>query len=100
MRWWDFLFYSTFGVVVTSSVEIAGVLLVFSFLVVPAVCGVLLADSAKGKLIVGWLCGFISSVAGVVASYVFDLPTGATVVCVFGGCLLICLCVRRRKTCT
>ncbi len=94
VRWWDFLFYATFGLVVTSSVEVAGVLLVFSFLIVPAVCGVLLAKTVGRRLFVGWLMGTLTSVAGVVASYVWDLPTGATVVCAFGVCLILCAAAR------
>ncbi len=90
MRWWDFLSYATFGFVVTSSVELAGVLLVFSFLIVPAICGSLLADRLRTRLLVGWAAGTLTSVAGIVASYVWDLPTGATVVCAFGVCLLCC----------
>jgi len=90
VRWWDFLFYATFGVVVASSVEMAGVLLVFSFLIVPAVCGVLLAKTISRRLLVGWATGALTSIAGVAASYVWDLPTGATVVCAFGGCLILC----------
>ncbi len=90
VRWWDFLFYATFGLVVTSSVEMAGVLLVFSFLIVPAVCGVLLAETISRRLLVGWLVGMGTSVAGVVASYVGGLPTGATVVGAFGACLILC----------
>jgi len=94
VRWWDFLFYATFGVVVTSSVEMAGVLLVFSFLIVPAVCGVLLARSVGRRLLVGWVVGTLTSVAGIRASYVWDLPTGATVVCAFGVSLLACAALR------
>ena len=94
VRWWDFLFYATFGCVVTSSVEMAGVLLVFSFLIVPAVCGVLLADTVGQRLFVGWMVGVLTSMAGVVAAYAWDLPTGATVVCAFGVCLLICGAIR------
>jgi len=94
VRWWDFLFYAMFGVVVTSSVEMAGVLLVFSFLIVPAVCGVLLAGSIGSRLAVGWLVGTLTSGAGVFASYWWDLPTGATVVCAFGGSLVICAAAR------
>jgi zinc/manganese transport system permease protein len=97
VRAWDFLFYASFGFVVTSSVELAGVLLVFSFLVVPAVCGVLLARTVPGRLLVGWLCGMITSVAGIGASYRFDLPTGATVVCMFGVSLLACAILRAMK---
>jgi zinc/manganese transport system permease protein len=96
VRWWDFLFYATFGVVVTSSVEVAGVLLVFSFLIVPAVCGALLAQTVGRRLAVGWAVGVLTSLVGMWASYVFDLPTGATVVCAFGGSLLACGLIRGR----
>ena len=95
VRWWDFLFYATFGFVVTSSVEMAGVLLVFSFLIVPAVCGVLLARTIGQRLVVGWTVGTLTSAAGVTGSYWWDLPTGATVVCAFGLCLALCALLRR-----
>ncbi len=91
VRWWDFCFYASLGLVVTSSTEVAGVLLVFSFLVVPAVCGCLMARTLMSRLLVGWLVGMITSVVGMAFSYSFDLPTGATVVCVFGLCLLSCI---------
>ena len=94
VRAWDLLFYSTFGVVVTSSTELAGVLLVFSFLVVPAVCGAILAETVPGKLVVGWIVGSLTSLIGLAASYHFDLPTGATIVCAFGGSLVLCAMVR------
>ncbi|HEX2261579.1 MAG TPA: metal ABC transporter permease [Candidatus Binatia bacterium] len=82
--WWDFLFYASFGLVVTSSVQIAGVLLVFSYLIVPAAIGALLARSITLRLVIGWGLGFVVSVLGLVASAVWDLPTGATVVTTFG----------------
>lgn len=94
VRWWDFLFYATFGFVVTSSVEMAGVLLVFSFLIVPAICGVLLGRTIGQRLCVGWAAGVLTSVAGMTASYFWDLPTGATVVCAFGVCLVVCAALR------
>jgi zinc/manganese transport system permease protein len=94
VRWWDFLFYASFGVVVTSSVEMAGVLLVFSFLIVPAVCGALLAHTIGRRLLVGWAVGTVTSIAGVAASYWWDLPTGATVVCAFGVVLLLLAAAR------
>ncbi len=84
VRVWDFLFYASFGFVVTSSVEIAGVLLVFSFLIVPSICALLLAEGLSGRLFVAWTIGALVSVAGVWGSYWFDLPTGASVVCTFG----------------
>jgi zinc/manganese transport system permease protein len=84
---WEFVFYATFGVVVTSSVAIAGVLLVFSFLIVPAAIGVIFASSPARQLAIGWIVGILASAAGLAASFAFDLPTGATMVCVFGGAL-------------
>jgi zinc/manganese transport system permease protein len=83
VRLWDFLFYASFGVVVTSSVRIAGVLLVFSYLIVPALAGVMLGGSISSKLLIGWAFGTFVSVIGMIASAALDLPTGATVVCAF-----------------
>ncbi|MGH7421445.1 MAG: metal ABC transporter permease, partial [Candidatus Rokuibacteriota bacterium] len=88
VRGWDFLFYASFGLVVTSSVRIAGVLLVFSYLIVPALAGILLARGVGGRLVVGWTFGAGVSVIAMLASAVLDLPTGATVVCAFGVSLL------------
>jgi len=94
VRWWDFLFYASFGVVVTSSVAMAGVLLVFSLLIVPAVCAILLARGTTARLFLGWLCSIAASVAGILVSYLWDLPTGATVVCAFGLCLVLTAALR------
>jgi zinc/manganese transport system permease protein len=85
VRWWDFLFYASFGLVVTSSVQIAGVLLVFSYLIVPAAIAALLTRSVIKRLALGWTIGFIVSILGLVASAAWDLPTGATVVTTFGA---------------
>ena len=84
---WEFVFYATFGIVVTSSVAIAGVLLVFSFLIIPATIGVMFATSQPGQLAIGWIVGTFVSAAGLVASFFLDLPTGATMVCTFGASL-------------
>jgi zinc/manganese transport system permease protein len=89
VKLWDFLFYATFGLVVTSSVAIAGVLLVFSFLIVPSVTAMLFAKTIGGRLAFGWTMGAVVSVAGIGASYVFDAPTGAMVVCTFGAAILL-----------
>jgi zinc/manganese transport system permease protein len=91
VRLWDFLFYLTFGLVVTQSVAVGGVLLVFSYLIVPSVIAMLLADAAKTRLAVGWISGILVSVAGMLASYQFDSPTGATVVATFGVALVLAL---------
>jgi zinc/manganese transport system permease protein len=89
VRWWDFLFYASFGVVVTSSVRIAGVLLVFSYLIVPTLAANVLGGSIPRRLAIAWSFGTLVSVVAMVTSAVFDLPTGATVVCAFGLILLL-----------
>jgi zinc/manganese transport system permease protein len=94
IRFWDFIFYVTFGFVVTSSVRIAGVLLVFSYLVVPAVCAVFFVRTVAHRLIIGWGLGFAASVLGLYASARWDLPTGASVVTVFGVILVVCAAIR------
>ena len=95
VRWWDFLFYALFGVVVTSSVLIAGVLLVFSFLIAPAIAGSLMGKSLTGRLIIGWIFGTAASFIGCALSLIFDLPTGPTVVCVCGFGLIAALFGRK-----
>jgi zinc/manganese transport system permease protein len=86
---WDFVFYATFGVVVTSSVAIAGVLLVFSFLIIPAAIGVMFADAPARQLAIGWIAGTLVSAIGLMASFALDLPTGAAMVCAFGASLAV-----------
>jgi zinc/manganese transport system permease protein len=89
IRLWDFLFYASFGFVVTSSVAIAGVLLVFCYLIVPSVAAMLYADRIGARLAIGWTMGTIVSALGVYLSLVLDLPTGATIVCTFGLVLVL-----------
>jgi zinc/manganese transport system permease protein len=89
VRLWDFLFYISFGFVVTSSVAIAGVLLVFCFLIVPSVTAMLFAERLGPRLAIGWTMGAVVSAAGVALSFQLDLPTGATIVATFGAALLI-----------
>jgi zinc/manganese transport system permease protein len=86
---WEFLFYASFGIVVTSSVAVAGVLLVFSFLIMPAAVGVLFAATLPRQLAVGWTAGTFASAAGLAVSYLGDLPTGAAMVCTFGVMLAL-----------
>jgi len=90
IRFWDFIFYVTFGLIVTSSVRIAGVLLVFSYLVVPAVCAMFFVQSVSRRLLMGWALGFVASVLGLYASAQWDFPTGASIVAVFGVLLALC----------
>src|SRR5215467_14332514 len=94
VRFWDFLFYASFGFVVTSSVSIAGVLLVFCYLIVPSVAAMLYADRIGPRLAIGWTMGTVVSALGVYLSLQLDLPTGATIVCTFGLVLAIMAAVR------
>ena len=88
IRFWDFLFYASFGFVVTSSVAIAGVLLVFCYLIVPSVGAMLFSDRVGRRLAIGWTMGTLVSALGVYFSVLLDLPTGATIVCTFGAVLV------------
>jgi zinc/manganese transport system permease protein len=103
VRFWDFLFYASFGFVVTSSVLIAGVLLVFCYLIVPSVAAMLFADRIGPRLAIGWTMGTVVSALGIYLSVKLDLPTGAAMVCTFGLVLVLLalvrpLVVRRRAT--
>src|SRR5438876_4618193 len=89
VRFWDFLFYASFGFVVTSSVAIAGVLLVFCYLIVPSVGAMLFADRVGRRLAIGWTMGTLVSALGVYFSVLMDLPTGAATVCTFGAVLIV-----------
>ena len=94
IRFWDFLFYVSFGFVVTSSVAIAGVLLVFCFLIVPSVTAMLFSERLGPRLAIGWSMGALVSAGGVALSYELDLPTGATIVGTFGLTLLLVAALR------
>jgi zinc/manganese transport system permease protein len=94
LRFWDFLFYASFGFVVTRSVAIAGVLLVFCYLIVPSVAAMLYSDRIGPRLAIGWTMGTIVSALGVWLSLQMDLPTGATIVCTFGLVLILMAIVR------
>ena len=89
VRLWDFLFYAAFAIVVVSFVRLAGVLLTFAYLIVPAVCAVMLSQSWARRLLVGWLISLAASIVGIYASYKADLPTGAAIVCACGLALIV-----------
>lgn len=95
VRWWDFVFYLLFGMTVTFSVPIAGVLLVFTFLVVPAVMAFMFAEQPGRMMLVAWTTGMLACTLGLWLSYAYDLPTGPLIVCTFGTVLLAAAIVRR-----
>ncbi len=95
IRLWDFVFYLSFGVVITLAVPIAGVLMVFSFLVVPAVIANLFTADKRQLTIIAWSSGALASILGLWLSYTKDLPTGPLVVCMY-GLLLVAAAILRR----
>jgi zinc/manganese transport system permease protein len=95
IRWWDFWFYTAFGIVITFSVPIGGVLMVFSFLVVPAVTAFLFTRRPRVLTVISWSTGALASAIGLVLSYSYDLPTGPVIVCTFGLLLLLAGAVSR-----
>jgi zinc/manganese transport system permease protein len=95
IRWWDFLFYLSFGVVITLAVPIAGVLMVFSFLVVPAVIANLFTMDKQRMAIISWGTGALASILGLWVSYTQDLPTGPLIVCMYGLLLVVAVFLYR-----
>lgn len=94
IRLWDFVFYVTFGIVIAFSVEVAGVLMVFSALVIPAVIAFLYTHRFGDALVIAWLAGAIAIVGGIGTSFYFDLPTGPLLVVAFGVVLVVAAMVR------
>ena len=95
MRWWDFLFYLSFGVVITLAVPVAGVLMVFSFLVVPAVIAFLFTRDMRRLTYISWGSGALASILGLWLSLAGDLPTGPLIVCMYGVVLVGAVVVRK-----
>ena len=89
VKFWDFLFYVSFGLVITHSVGTAGVLLVFVFLVVPAIAASLITSSWRKQLLIGWGLGTVVSFAGLLASYRLDIPSGPAIIAVYGIVLVL-----------
>jgi zinc/manganese transport system permease protein len=89
VRFWDFLFYVSFGIVITHSVGTAGVLLVFVFLVVPAITSMMITDVLWKQLVIGWTMGVFVTITGLYISYTADLPSGPTVVAFYGAVLTL-----------
>ncbi|HVS01343.1 MAG TPA: iron chelate uptake ABC transporter family permease subunit [Thermoanaerobaculia bacterium] len=88
LPWWDFLFYASFAVVVTVAVEIAGVLMVFAYLVAPAILALGISRRWAARLAIAWGAGLAASALGLLASYEWDLPSGPAIVCTLGAFLV------------
>ncbi|MCP3961761.1 MAG: metal ABC transporter permease [bacterium] len=95
VRWWDFLFYLSFGLVITVAVEVAGVLMVFAYLVAPAIIAIATSDRWPRRIAIAWAVGLAASALGLFASYQWDLPSGPAIVCSLGALLLLFTALRR-----
>jgi len=84
VRLWDFWFYVSFGVVITISVQVAGVLMVFSYLVAPAIIALAVSSSWPSRIAIGCAVGLTGSTLGLIASYRWDMPSGPAIVCFLG----------------
>lgn len=91
MAFWDFAFYFSLGLVIVTSIESAGIYLIFTFLIVPAVCSSLFFETFQRQYVFGAFLGIATSLTGLFVSYFWDLPTGSTQVCAFGFAFLISL---------
>jgi zinc/manganese transport system permease protein len=94
VRLWDFIFYLSFGIAITISVNLAGVLLIFSTLVIPAVIAFLYTDRFGSALLIAWLSGTIAILGGLAISFIWDITTGPLLVCAFGAVLVLAVLVR------
>ena len=94
VRPWDCLFFATFALMVTQSVGIAGVYVVFSYLIIPAACGKLFGNSFGSQLVIAWGIAVLTTIIGLFVSAVWDMPTGSSLVSCFGGILVVCIVLR------
>ena len=86
---WDFLFYFSFGLVVIEAVNIAGILTVFAFLIIPASLSVIIARSWTWKIISGWITGITAAVAGIILSVKMDIPSPPVIIILLGIFLVV-----------
>ena len=93
--WWDFLFYASMGIVITYTVEIAGVLLTFAFLIIPATFSAMFVQQWRHKLLVAWVLGIAVSIAGLAFSYRFDFSCGPSMVSIMGLVLIFAALVKK-----
>ena len=95
VMWWDFLFYASMGIVITYSVEFAGVLLTFSFLIIPATFSAIFARSWRNRLLIAWFLGVIVSIFGLAFSYRFDFSSGPSIVSLLGLVLIMAALIKK-----
>ncbi|HUP43005.1 MAG TPA: iron chelate uptake ABC transporter family permease subunit [Thermoanaerobaculia bacterium] len=89
VRFWDFLFYLSFGLVITVAVSVAGVLMVFAYLVAPAIIALGTSRRWGARIVLAWTAGALASALGLLSSYGWDFPSGPAVVCALGLFLVL-----------
>jgi zinc/manganese transport system permease protein len=89
---WDIVFYATFGIIVTSSVKIAGVLMVFSLLIIPAISAMLCVRGMAKRITLGWVIGLAGCTMGLEVSLRADSAAGPTIITTL-LCLLVAIAV-------
>jgi zinc/manganese transport system permease protein len=86
---WNFLFYISIGLSIVFAVRISGVIPVFSYLIIPSVCAIILSRSNKGVVIIAMLVSFFGTFVGLNVSFHFDFPAGSSIVATLGGCFIL-----------
>ena len=94
VMWWDFLFYASMGIVITYTVEIAGVLLTFSFLIITATFASLFAQTMRNRLLIAWIFGAFASLCGLIFSFRYDFSCGPSIISFLGLFLIIASILR------
>lgn len=89
LKYFELVFFVTFGIVVVKSVEIGGIFVVFAFLIAPAAIAILFTDDWKKRIAISWLSGFVGAALGIILSYRYNLPNGPTIVCTLGLILVL-----------
>ena len=93
-RLWDFLLFTTQGIITVLIVPIAGVLLAYAFLMIPAAIAAMFTKRWAGAVIIGWAIGFTACIIGLFSSYSFDLPYGPSLVLSLGFFFTVAVVIR------
>lgn len=95
---WDFLFYLSVGIVVTLAVSIAGVLVVFALLVIPAVISAMYTTKWVKRLWIAYGISIVASILGLAFSHLLNFSIGPAVVMFLGLALIFsAITTRKRK---
>jgi len=91
---WDFLFYALLGLVITLAVRMAGVVVIFAFLIIPATVSAIFSSHSSVRLAITWIFGIVSSSGGLLFAYYLDFSVGPAIAMLLGMGLGIAALVR------